>query len=404
MGRSFRHYSKYAPVLFVFILALSLTQLLVNGGFLGQGVAEAKVIQEKGVFNEETVAFDKANSQIQVAMAVQDRHTDILMAEPGIVGTATGLNEHGRPAILVFAKSFELAKAAFIPSNIEGVPVVVKITGEIFAMPKPPWAGGPGGPPGGNGGDKVDPTTRFDRPGVPIGVSTGNEGECSSGTIGARVKNGGIVYALSNNHVYALEKVFPNGIGSDVLQPGRFDTDCNTDPNDVIGTLSDFEDIVFSTSANNVIDAAIAEESSPGDLGNATPSDGYGTPKSVIHSAYGDPDVIGDEDEDIANLLGQSVQKYGRTTSLTKGEITGINVRVNVRYSSGIARFVDQIEVVSIKGPFLKPGDSGSLVVTDDPEKNPVGLLFAGNRSGKIGFANRIDAVLTSFSVTIDGE
>jgi hypothetical protein len=367
----------------VFILALSLTQLLVNGGFLGQGVAEAKVIQEKGVFDEETVAFDKANPQIQAVMDVQDRHTDILMAEPGIVGTATGLNEHGRPAILVFARSFELARAAVIPSNIEGVPVVVKITGEIFAMPKPPWAGGPGGP-GGNGEDKVDPTTRFVRP-VPIGVSTGNEFECSSGTIGARVKKGNSVHALSNNHVYALEN--DASIGDNVLQPGSFDTDCNIDPNDVIGTLSGFETIVFSTSANNIIDAAIAL-SSTASLGNATPSDGYGIPKSAIEN----------------NLtINQKVMKYGRTTSLTRGIIDAINMTVNVRYSSGTARFVGQIVVESIKGPFLKPGDSGSLMVTD-PGRNPVGLLFAGNRSGKIGIANPIDAVLGSFGVDIDDE
>ncbi len=88
---------------------------------------------------------------------------------------------------------------------------------------------------------------------------------------------------------------------------------------------------------------------------------------------------------------------------MTKGEITGINATVNVRYSSGTARFVKQIEVVSIKGPFLKPGDSGSLLVTD-PGKKPVGLIFAGNRSGKIAIANPIDAVLDKLNVTIDGE
>jgi hypothetical protein len=172
MRYSFRHYSKYAPVLFLFILALLFTQLLVNGGFLGQGVVEAKISQE-------TIAFDKANPQIQAVMAVQDRHTPGLMALPEVVGTATGLTEAGRPAILVFTKN--RVEAGMIPNSLEGIPVVVKVTGEIFAMPKPPWAGGPGGPPGGNGGDKVDPTSRFDRPGVPIGVSTGNEGECSSG-------------------------------------------------------------------------------------------------------------------------------------------------------------------------------------------------------------------------------
>ncbi len=386
MRRSFRHYSKYAPVLFVFILAILLTKLLVNGGFPGQGVAEAKVIQEKGVFDEETVAFDKANPQIQAALAVQDRHTDILMSEPGIVGTATGLNEHGRPAILVFAKSFELAKAAFIPSNIEGVPVVVKITGEIFAMAPPPGKGpGSGGGGGGGGNDNVDPTARFDRP-VPIGVSTGHP-DITAGTIGCRVidinKN---VYALSNNHVYANSN--DASIGDAVIQPGSFDG--GSSPADDIGTLFDFEPIDFSGS--NTIDAAIALSSTTS-LGNATPSDGYITPKSTI---------------EVNPTINQKVMKYGRTTGLTKGSIGAINATVDVNYgNNNIARFVNQIAIQP--GSFSAGGDSGSLIVLDGKGRDkandkgkPVGLLFAG--SALVTIANPIEAVLDRFDVTIDGE
>jgi hypothetical protein len=191
---------------------------------------------------------------------------------------------------------------------------------------------------------------------------------------------------LSNNHVYALENDAP--LGSQVLQPGRFDTNCDVDPNDVIGTLYDFEPIIFSTSANNTIDAAIAV-SSTGNLGNSTPSDGYRTPKSAIVS----PD------------LNMAVQKYGRTTSLTKGVITGINATVNIGYSSGTARFVDQIIVQGNK-PVIKAGDSGSLLVVNGGahDLKPVGLMFAGNRSGKLAVANRIDLVLEAFNVTIDGD
>ncbi len=161
--------------------------------------------------------------------------------------------------------------------------------------------------------------------------------------------------------------------------------DDGIDPNDVIGQLSDFESIVFSTTANNTIDAAIAV-SSEAVLGNATPSDGYRMPKSAIVSA----------------AIWQAVQKYGRTTSLTKGTITDINATLKIGYPSGTARFVDQIIVQSTKH-FLKSGDSGSLLVTD-PDRNPVGLLFAGNRSGKLAVANRIDWVLDAFGVSIDGE
>jgi hypothetical protein len=97
------------------------------------------------------------------------------------------------------------------------------------------------------------------------------------------------------------------------------------------------------------------------------------------------------------------VQKYGRTTKLTKGVITGINATITVSYgASGNAVFVNQIVVRSNK-PFLKSGDSGSLLVTDDLDCNPVGLMFAGGSSG-YGIANPIGAVLSGLGITIDGK
>ena len=368
MRNAFRRYPKCVFGLLALILALSLVHLLGKGVFLGKRVAEGKVIQEKGVFDEETVAFDKANPQIQAVMDVQDRHTDILITEPGIVGTGTGLNEHGRPAILVFAKSFELARAAFIPSKIEGVPVVVKITGEIFALKKPTFAGG-----------IFDLTARFDRP-VPIGVSTGHPA-ITAGTIGCRVTDGTDVYALSNNHVYADQNLAT--IGDAVIQPGTYDG--GSSPADDIGTLSDFEPIFFD-GRGNTIDAAIAISSTT-NLGNATPSDGYGIPQSSTTTP----------------AINMKVMKYGRTTGLTKGSISVINAFVNVNYGApnGVALFVEQIIITG--GGFSAGGDSGSLIVTDSKRKGsgrPVGLLFAGSSS--ITVANQIDAVLESFGVTVD--
>ncbi|MCK4485522.1 MAG: hypothetical protein KAU38_02030 [Desulfobacterales bacterium] len=359
-------YSKYALGLFVFILTLSLVHWIGNSGFLRPGVVGAKITQQ-------TIVFDKANPQVQAVMAVQNRHTPDLMALPEVVGTATGLTEAGRPAILVFAKN--AVEPGVIPRSLEGTPVVVKVTGEIFAMPRKPKPDKPAK-------DRVDPTARFDRP-VPIGVSTGNEDECSAGTIGARVKDdSGNVYALSNNHVYALE----NKASSDsrVLQPGLYDTNCVFSPENVIGTLSDFVSIDFNGD-DNTVDAAIAI-SSTDNLDNATPSNGYGIPKSATVTAS----------------IDQAVQKYGRTTSLTKGTITAIGATMRVTYGFGTAIFVNQIVVESRK-PFIKPGDSGSLLVTYR-ERNPVGLLFAGNPTGKLALANPIDAVLGNFGVTIDGE
>ncbi len=363
MRYSFRHYSKYAPVLFVFILAILFTQLLVNGGFLGQGIAETKNTQEAIV-----------SGKIRATIEVQNRHTDILMRISGVVGTGTGIGPDGQPVIKVLTIKTGIPG---IPENIEGIPVDVEVTGMIVAF--------------------SDPTTRFDRP-VPIGVSTGHA-NITAGTIGCRViDSNGNVYALSNNHVYANSN--DASIGDSVLQPGTFDGGTVAD---AIGTLFDFEPIDFD-GRDNTIDAAIAL-SSTGNLNKATPSDGYGAPSSAIHSAYGDPDVIGDEN--LGNLLGKSVQKLGRTTGLTQGTITGVNFTVNVCYECAgplcfkckqLATFVNQIVVET--GTFSAGGDSGSLIVTNDDNKNPVGLLFAGSPEHTI--ANRIDLVLNRFGVTVD--
>jgi hypothetical protein len=338
-----------------------------EGKFYRPSVSEAKITPETEVIEEEEVIIDKEHPAVKAAMAAQRRHHHHLMALPEAVGTAIGLSKEQKPVILVFTK--KSIHPGWVPERVDGTPVVAKVTGEIFAMK--------------NFVEKGIPNTAVWPTPVPIGVSTGNEGECSAGTIGARVKGNGKVYALSNNHVYALENKAP--IRSRILQPGLYDTRCNPSKNNVIGWLSDFVEIKFNGEPN-IVDAAIAE-SSTDLLGNGTPPGGYGTPNS-------NPAVP---------VLNMAVQKYGRTTSLTKGTITGINATINVSYSSGTAMFVNQIVVRSRK-PFIKAGDSGSLLVTDNASANPVGLLFAGNSSGNYAIANPIRAVLDAFGVTIDGK
>ena len=333
--------------------------------------------------------FDQNHPAIKAVIAAQNRHTDALMQEPGVVGTATGLAANGQPAVLVLVESFAKARGSQIPTMLDGLPVVVRITGQISALKK----GGIPATPGEEDTKTVcepDPTVKFDRS-VPIGVSTGHP-DITAGTIGARVTDGIGIYALSNNHVYADEN--QADYNDEVLQPGEYDGG-TMGPNatiidgDEIGTLHDYEEIEFSTSAVNVIDAALAE-SSQELIGNATPCDGYGAPKSST----------------LAPRVNLKVKKYGRTTGLTVGIITAINATVNVGYDSGTARFVNQIIIGP--GGFSAGGDSGSLIVADGKGKTkadnrkPVGLLFAG--SSTITVANPIDAVLDRFGVTIDGE
>jgi len=291
---------------------------------------------------------------LERVIAAQEKHTAALLAIKGVTGTAAGLE-----GVIVLLETLDAAHG--VPANLDGIPVVIAITGEIRAL--------------------STGTMKYDRP-VPIGVSTGNQGECSAGTISCRVTDGINVYALSNNHVYALENKALKG--SNIVQPGLYDTGCVFDAANVIGSLYDFEPIVFSRRASNKIDAAIALCTTQ-TLSDTTPADGYGAPSPTVVSA----------------ALDQPVLKYGRTTGLTAGQITGVNATVLVSYSSGKAQFVDQI-IVQSSGAFLVPGDSGSLLVTD-PDLNPVGLLYAGNQTGDFAIANRIDLVLQRFGVAIGG-
>ena len=334
---------------------------------------------------------------LEKAKQAQERHTDDLLAIQGVNGTAVGHGPQGRPAVFVLT---ERAGVKGIPNRIDGVPVVTRVVGKIVALNhktghskggKPPPEEPPPPteeptPPSG-----CTSTTEKFRPAC-IGISTGHP-DITAGTIGARVIKvvDGVTtyYALSNFHVYAASNTA--SVGDAVIQPGTFDG--GSSPDDDIGTLDDFEPIVFSTSANNVIDAAIALTSTV-NLGNATPSDGYGTPKSTT---IAEADVY----------VNQKVKKYGRTTGETKGQVVAINATIEVNYgAAGVARFIRQI-VIS-PGSFSAGGDSGSLIVDNSKGKNkadarkPVGLLFAG--SFLYTFANPIDEVLSRFGVTIDGE
>src|SRR3989440_10253327 len=310
-------------------------------------------------------------TDLRGALAALRRYALELLKTPGVVGTAVTTLPDGRAGVLILAERTGVTR---LPDTLDGVPVKVRVTGPIMAF--------------------SDPTRRI-RPAQP-GFSVGHP-LITAGTIGARVRDAlGRVYVLSNNHVLANSN--NASIGDPEYQPGPYDGGTAADQ---IATLTDFQTISFASNGNNTIDAAIAL-SNLDVLDNAVPSDeGYGMPNSTI---YGDADGDGFFD-DRDGLLGLNVQKYGRTTHLTHGQITGVNATVIVCYEvSGFscvksARYVDQL--ILSPGTFSGGGDSGSLIVTDDGNLNPVALLFAGSSS--ITIANRIDLVLNRFGVMIDG-
>jgi hypothetical protein len=308
---------------------------------------------------------------LQAALVAQGRHTDALLRIPGVVGTAVGLLPNGTPSVRLFLVS---ADVGGLPAVLDGVPVSAVVTGQFMA--------------------RSDPTTR-QRP-APLGSSVGHF-SITAGSIGARVVDGdGNVYVLSNNHVLANSN--DAALGDAIYQPGPYDGGTSADG---IATLSAFRPIDFSGGANP-FDAAIAL-STTSSLGNASPADdGYGRPSALL---FGDTTPAG-LFADVTKLLNVPVQKYGRTTKLTKGKITGINGTVTVCYEVvsifciKSARFTDQL-IIDAAG-FSGGGDSGSLIVSDDGTLRPVALLFAGSSTQTI--ANRIDLVLNYFGVRVDGD
>lgn len=309
--------------------------------------------------------YDYTSTSFDQAMALQAQVTDDWLAMDGVVGTAIGVDGQGQAVVKVYLTSPGIVS---FPSFLQGVQVVPEVTGRFMALPLDE--------------ESVDPTNSFPRP-VPIGVSSGH-GQVTAGTLGARVTSKGETFALSNNHVWAANN--NANTGDNLLQPGVVDG--GKDPEDVIGTLADYEPIHFCKAMicqKNRIDAAIASVSTD-DVGTETPSGGYGAPRSTPIDA----------------AIGMSVQKYGRTTGHTVGQVSGLNATIDVGYRTGTARFEGQI-VITGQG-FSAGGDSGSLIVSKGVllgDRRPVGLLFAGTATSTL--ANPIDFVLDRFDITVDG-
>jgi hypothetical protein len=213
-----------------------------------------------------------------------------------------------------------------------------------------------------------------------FGVSGGNVNDittrfCCSGTLGSLVTDGTNQYILSNNHVLGLSG--QASAGDDVSQPGRIDVGCALPP-----IVADFTVAPQLGSSN--VDAAIAQLRP-----NSMDTSGFIEDIGTISSAPRAPSV------------GLGVAKSGRTTGFTTGTIGSINTSVNVQYQQkcGSGRkftvsYTNQVVINS--STFSAGGDSGSLIVTNDANHNPVALLFAGSSTTTIG--NPIGQVLTQVS------
>jgi len=102
----------------------------------------------------------------------------------------------------------------------------------------------------------------------------------------------------------------------------------------------------------------------------------------------------------VAVAVGHPVAKSGRSTGLTCSTVMATNVTTSVQYQKGCGSgttfsetFTNQVAVAG--GSFSAPGDSGSLVVTQDTA-DPVALLFAGSDQDTVG--NPVLQVLNFFA------
>ncbi len=231
---------------------------------------------------------------------------------------------------------------------------------------------------------------RFKARPAPCGVSVGHF-QITAGTLGAlaRGRSGeraNRLFVLSNNHVLANSNAGP--IGAAILQPGPYDGGVN--PRDRIAVLERFVPINFSAGTVNFVDCA---------TGWAVSSL---VRREFVYLVNGQQRFFRVSSQPVSPQVGMLVGKSGRTTQLTQGHITAIGVTVNVNYGGGrVATFRDQFSVVStVSGKdFSQGGDSGSLIWTWNPARNPVGLLFAGG--GGVTFANRIDRVLHALDIIL---
>jgi hypothetical protein len=193
-----------------------------------------------------------------------------------------------------------------------------------------------------------------------IGTSVGHAA-VTAGTLGSFAvrRATGEMVILSANHVLANENRAKSGQA--ILQPGRFDG--GRRPRAQIGALLEF--VPLQRQANRM-DAAIASVAA-GIAAEVRTIEGLGPIAGVAERPL-EP--------------GDMVAKLGRTTGLTRGRVTAVELdEVVITYETGNLSFDQQVEIEGDAGaPFSRGGDSGALVV--DARLRAAALLFSGGDQG----------------------
>ncbi|HKD61740.1 MAG TPA: hypothetical protein VKB47_14855 [Terracidiphilus sp.] len=206
--------------------------------------------------------------------------------------------------------------------------------------------------------------------------------DCCSGTLGSLVQDeSGRQYLLSNNHVLARSD--HAAVGDSIVQPGLIDNNC-TPSGDGPGTVpvAALTTWLPLRSRQTNADVAIAQIASH----TVDPSGGImelGSRQPDGSLAAAPPGISSTGGKGENATLELRVAKSGRTTGLTCGRVTALDLDVSVDYFRDCAetkpyltkQFSSQIAVSGDR--FSDAGDSGALIV-DTGNAEPVGLFFAG--------------------------
>lgn len=222
------------------------------------------------------------------------------------------------------------------------------------------------------GGISMGPlrSVHLDPPDVP---SSGNY--IFVGTLGALVRDraSGATMALTNFHVACVNNTWT--VGDRMVQQAL---------NDGGNASGQFGSLTRAT-LSDAVDGAVVTL----DAGKAW--------SASVHDVG---DVAGTQ----AATVGMNVQKRGRTTEHTYGQIVSTDFTVTINYGSDVGSHTlhHQIRIApdTTRNPrFSDHGDSGSVILTDD--RHVVGLLYGGSTDGSMTFANPIASVLDELSVDL---
>ena len=275
------------------------------------------------------------------AKIVREKAEPELLKIPGVVGVS-----HANEKVILYLESKQ--HLPFMPTKLAGIPVECRVVGRIVTLSKV---------------INVRPLVG--------GISCAHY-ELTAGTLGMVTFDGMI---LSNNHVIGKNNEAEEGDA--VLQPGKLDG--GKLPDDKCG---EFERLVpiKPEPEPNLVDAAVAK-----------PTVNFTHQVTDVGAVAGWTDPLVDMD----------AFKSGRTTCLTSTRIIDVEATVIVDdYPWGTSIFEDQIIVSNYGGATIRPGDSGSLLLTKIAGENyAVGLIFAG--SFIIGVANRIKNVIDLLGIDL---